>query len=235
LHYNLLFNGCSYTTGAELEGPERDYEGRDKKVYPYKISQKTGLTYQNIATNGASFDAIVRLTIEWFEAGNTCDLAIIQLTNPHRYEWISDKHKVVDVLMSRKNIMSEFDPSWGQVWEGFQMIDNDPYRKYRFYKNLFFLEQYLESKNINYSFLSLNNLREETGLVRKVPWHRLVKTNLSTVPYIQGGILESLGTGRGHGDYTPNLGTKFHAGTHPSELGHEKIADYIINNFDYFK
>lgn len=230
-----MFNGCSYTKGAELEGPEGDYKGRDKKVYPYKVSQKTGLTYQNIASNGASFDTILRLTIEWFEAGNTCDLAIIQLTNLHRYEWISDEKGSIDVLMSQKKAILTLHPSFGPVWEGFHAIDNDSFKKYRFYKNLFFLKTYLESKNINYSFLSLNNLRIETGVVSKIPFARLCKINLSTIPHIQGGILEPLSTGRGHGDYTPNLGKMFYKGSHPSELGHEKIADYIINNFDYFQ
>lgn len=66
MHYNLLFNGCSFTQGSELQGKENNLEYRDQHRFSQVISNKTGLSHKNIAMGGSSNDRIARTTIDWF-------------------------------------------------------------------------------------------------------------------------------------------------------------------------
>ena len=93
MHYNFLFSGCSWTFGSELEGISDDQEHRRKHRYSHLIAKKYNKTYDNIAEGGSSNDRIIRKTIEWFEQGNTCDIAIIQFTLVCRIEYITEIEK----------------------------------------------------------------------------------------------------------------------------------------------
>lgn len=167
MHYNLLFNGCSYTKGSELEGIDHDCEYRDRHRYSHVISERLEKTYDNISVAGNSNDRIVRETLEWFNAGNTCDLAIIQWTEISRVEYISPyaKHPV------------HFNPqfvitNWGDKdmrkikkdYEETQLAHEHFYKHYyntmmgiyNFYKNLYVLEQFFEKNNINHYMIKLS-------------------------------------------------------------------------------
>lgn len=91
MHYNLLFNGCSFTEGAELQGITNNYEYRNTHRFSHVVSDLTGLTYANISKHGSSNKRILRTTVGWFEKGNTCDHATIQWTNRSRLEIFADK------------------------------------------------------------------------------------------------------------------------------------------------
>ena len=252
MHYNLLFNGCSYTQGSELEGLNHDFEYRNRHRYSHIISERLGKTYDNISIGNNSNDRIVRETLEWFNAGNTCDLAIIQWSHITRAEYISPyaKHPV------------NFNPKFVTTkWEGTKKINQDHeetklahehYYKYyyspmvgiyNFYKNLYILEQFFEKKNINYFMIKLSpnfyvgNKSNKIYLNDHHPndlsdfyWKTLCKHNFFDIPNIIETILS-----KDKENFTPNythLGHKYLYGSHPSELGHQKIADFVISKIE---
>lgn len=251
MHYNLLFNGCSYTQGFELQGINDDFEHRDRHRYSHIISERLGKTYDNISMSGNNNGRIVRETLEWFNAGNTCDLAIIQWSHITRVEYISPyaKHPVM------------FCPEFVVTkWEGTKKINKDHeetklaheyYYKYyynpmigiyNFYQNLYILEQFFEKNNINYFMIKLSpnfyvGDKSDNSYLNASPndlinfyWKNLCKHNFFDIPSIRNTILS-----RDKENYTPNythLGKKYLCGAHPSELGHQRIADFIISKID---
>jgi len=247
MHYNLLFNGCSYTQGGELEGINKDYEYRDRHRYSHIVSERLEKTYDNISISGSSNDRIVRETLEWFNAGNTCDLAIIQWSHIDRLEYISSyaKHPV------------NFNPpfvftGWGGPKRDHEetKIAHEHFYKhyynpmlgiYNFYKNLYILEQYCEKNNINYFMIKLSSkfsnksskllLNDNPEDLTNFYWKTLCKHDWFDIPPIRDTMFNT----REKENFTLNykhLGHQFLTGTHPSELGHQRIADFIINKIE---
>lgn len=97
----LLTNGCSWTWGGGLEDyfttNERiDHDKRESLVWPYYV----GNHFQankiiNLSRGCSSNQRIVRTTFDWFlqnYSGIEPVLAIIQLTDPSRYEYYHTKN-----------------------------------------------------------------------------------------------------------------------------------------------
>jgi hypothetical protein len=243
MHYNLLFNGCSHTQGTELEGKTKDFEYRNKYRYSHIISEKTGKTYDNIAWGGGSNNRIARTTIEWFESGNTCDFAIIQFTLLNRIEFVSKLTGELS-LFGNSNFVDVYQNDFYPVERPIDYIEmKKSFEEYychvynfniglnNFYKNLFLLEQYFEIKNIPYYFIKITR-KEYTDNYIDVPWASLCKTHYLSIPSINGDILNSVPVGD---DYAPDYSKddekyKCLNGIHPSELGHQKIANHIIKH-----
>lgn len=79
----IYFDGCSWTTGAELENPE---EERFSKL----LCNELGAEETNVAISGGSNDRIVRnLLVD--KNVEDYDLAVIQMTLPTRTEYHDDK------------------------------------------------------------------------------------------------------------------------------------------------
>ena len=245
MHYNLLFNGCSFTNGSELQGKNSDWEYRRLNRFSHIISEKTNKTYDNISIGGSSNDRIVRSTIEWFEAGNTCDLAIIQLTLISRIEFISNYTAYPVNFAPGANIplmwevegKIENKKDYNDAKEAFESyyahVYNDNLGLYNFYKNLFVLEQYLEKNNIKYFFIKLAGERGWIDKPQKnIYWRSCCKHTYSSIPAINGTILDIENKDYFTKDYSSE-GYPALNGKHPSELGHQKIADYIINKVNW--
>jgi len=238
MHYNLLFNGCSFTKGSELQGKTKDFEYRRINRFSHIISEKTNKTYANIAEGGSSNDCIVRSTIEWFEAGNTCDLAIIQLTHISRIEFIS-RYAARPVNFSPKRIvlspqeMAENKKDAIDIRESniiyYRHVYNDNLGFYNFYKNLFILEQYLEKNNIKYFFLKLtgNGKSIYPEQEENLCWGSCCKHTYLSIPSINTTILDMNNKNYCTKDYSSE-GYSMLNGKHPNELGHQKIAEYLI-------
>jgi len=249
MHYNLLFNGCSFTFGAELER----FGGREHlKSHRFSslVSNHFNKTHDNIAIGGSSNDAIVERTIDWFRKGNTCDLAVIQFTfrerqlyydydetsyeqeffilpsgsvfntgmdfkhnsflNPHIH---LDKHKAKIKIKVNKYYSSFYSKELGNQ---------------NLHKNIFFLKTYFESHKIKYFFISLppveycitDSYKHNLKLFSIIDYGKgnsilgkIIRSENFCKPAI---INNSMGKK-----------TRF-GGTHPSEIGHQKIANYII-------
>tara|TARA_S200002703_G_scaffold18305_1_gene14970 strand:- start:78 stop:782 length:705 start_codon:yes stop_codon:yes gene_type:complete len=234
MHYNLLFNGCSYTWGGELEGINKDIEHRLTHRFSHLVSEKTGLTYTNISRSGSSNERILRTTAEWFEEGNTCDHAIIQWTNRNRVEYFSEKqvknHHDTPRYYNIYSTIKSFNQLGKSIQESFIHIQNDSNDQNNQDRCMYWMEHLLKDK-CSFDYLKLQKESKEvfkeyyeTGTYYK---HR----TKFPITYINDDILnESRIFYCSRIEGYPNLG-----GGHPNALGHRRIAEYIINNFDYFQ
>jgi hypothetical protein len=250
MHYNFLFNGCSWTFGAELEGITDNQEHRRTHRFSHLIAENYNKTYDNISKSGKSNDSIVRTTIEWFEQGNTCDIAIIQFSTISRIEYISEVERHL-VNFTSQSISLRWKTDSSKIdYKITEKAHNSFYKDfynvnlglYNFYKNLFVLEQYFEKKNIPHIFLRLTddkhlimnnnqNLFNDT----KFYWKSLCKHDYFDLYSLKGEILE-MHNRKEYLKYTTENytkeGFKYLTGTHPNELGHQKIAKFIINKLN---
>jgi len=233
MHYNLLFNGCSFTEGAELEGIAEDYEHQRLHRFSHLVSEKTGLTYANISKSGASNDKILRTTVEWFEEGNTCDHAIIQWTSRKRVEYLSETILKPDTTKLSKyyNIYpyQTFNQLGKSILESFIHIQNDSNDQNNEDRCMYWMEKLLKDK-CSFDYLKLGKESKVIDEYYKLASYHKHRTKFP-ITYIEGDILPKniIFYCRRIEGY-PNL-----SGGHPNALGHRRIADYIINNFDYFQ
>jgi len=256
MHYNLLFNGCSCTYGGELNGIDDDIEHQRTHRFSHLVAKHYSKTYDNIALNGKSNDWIVEKTINWFEEGNTCDLVVIQFADNKRNILYYDEGEqntqpkeydtTTPLLHTNKSIWAQFLLSKGYDERRIRsnIYYKNIYTKYmgqqNYYKNLFFLNNYFKTKNIPAIFLKLSSFDgkfEKTDV--DFGW-KLHCKNIK-VKDISGDILpvfyEDIEKKHYCKNYTYLYKTKndnprlaFLKGTHPNEFGHQKIADYIIDN-----
>tara|TARA_S200002703_G_scaffold18305_1_gene14971 strand:- start:772 stop:1503 length:732 start_codon:yes stop_codon:yes gene_type:complete len=239
MHYNLLFNGCSYTWGAELEGINRDYEYQHTNRFSHLVSENTGLTYANISKAGASNERILRTTVKWFEEGNTCDHAIIQWTHRWRVEYFSNfnllktsinsnqKPRFFDIIPLIKEIYNSRGNDLTRNFISIQNAANDQNNEDRC---MYWMEKLLKDK-CSFDYLKMQKESEVVDEYYKIsPYHKY-RTKFP-MTYIIGDILPKNKVIY----YCKKIpGYPILNGSHPNESGHRRIADYIINNFQYFK
>jgi len=249
MHYNLLFNGCSFTYGSELEGINNDREHQRTHRFSHLVAEHYGKTYDNISISAKSNDWIVEQTINWFEEGNTCDLAVIQFTENIRTIIYGDgdkkdtQPKVYDIL---RPVLSTDKSVWAHCFLEGKCIEHriksniyykNIYTEYmgqqKYYKNLFFLNNYFKTKNIPAIFLKMEkNISVDFG------W-KLHCENIK-VKDMKGDIIPFWREDKEKIYYCKDYSYKYKEkknpylvflnGVHPNEFGHQKIADYIIDN-----
>jgi len=242
VHYNFLFNGCSWTYGAELESLEKNYEHQKTHRFSHLVSEHFKKTYDNVSQSGISNDSIVEKTIEWFENGNTCDIAIIQFTTVTRTIWYDSdykKYSISPVLTSNnKKIYSDTIALKTKLY--YKTFYSNLLGHQNYYKNLFFLEKYLAEKNIKYLFTKLsisdqyeydeNNENNDYGWKKycsKIKVKLLKELIGKQTNYQKNTIVNE--------NYCKDFLNKkypFLNGVHPSELGHQKIANYLIEEIN---
>ena len=231
---DLFFCGDSDTWGAELEGLEGDHAKRESLRFSNLVAQDLGKTHHNISKSGACNDWIVKQTVDWFEAGNTCDAAIIQFSEPRRWGYY-DKKGVYESMAGQKgwghsgikeDQLIAHKAYYESVWSLHLELDN-------YYKNLFFLSNYLNYKIAtegSYSYMKkpkviFNTLTKRPKLgqghyetVKSNSWYDLCKN----IAVGEHGRL--IGKNR-----CPLIDrNKFLGGTHPNPQGHRNIADDIL-------
>ena len=243
----ILFDGCSWTVGMELENIERDR-------FSTLVSDHYQTEHMNIAESGKSNDGILRTTIRHCE-NNHVDIAVIQLTKMSRREVLSPDKGRPDFYGNcyyRINV-NRRDDAIQSYYTNLQTHEDDIAN---FYKNKFLLEQYFKAKNISYFFVQLN--RKKSMVPPKIlsSWQLMSPEPVPSLYNVLGG--ESFSTPYfDHSKFTvvhehPELSEygielireelnpdqKALAGkkrkpkyrTHPNSKGHRKIADYIIEN-----
>ena len=237
MHYNLLFNGCSFTAGGELEGINKDWEYQRTHRFSHVISQKTGLTYDNISQSGASNDRILRTTVEWFEKGNTCDHAIIQWTLRNRIDYFSsecffpDKKPRYYPIHPHVDCRQYFNHRGRIIVMSYIDIQNNSNDQNNEDRCMYFMEKLLKDK-CSFDYLKLEREPEVVSEYYELSPYHIYRTKFP-IPHLRGDILSQ---NTDTEEYCSNYkGINWLNGCHPNELGHEKIADYIINNFDYFQ
>lgn len=222
MHYNLLFNGCSFTYGAELEGVSNDIEHQRTHRFSHLVAEHFGMTYDNISNSGKSNDWITEKTIEWFESGNTCDIAIIQLTIKSRVMWYDGEKEYHLGIMKDDNKKSNL--AWNLYYKTFY---SDILGNINVCKNLYILEQCFEKHHIKPFFLEI--VRRVDGSIEfNNSWGKLCKTkqliNVHDIIGYREKEKENYCI-----DYKDRKKYRWLTGAHPNELGHQKIANHIIN------
>lgn len=219
---HLLFVGDSDTWGAELEGLEGDHARRESLRFSNLVAQDLGKTHENISKSGACNDWIVSQTVNWFEAGNVCETAVIQFSEPRRWGYY-DKNGIYENMANQKGWAAEgikedqliaHKAYYESIWSEHLELDN-------YYKNLFFLHNYLQYK-CQVLFNTLTS-RPMPGIAKyqNTPcnqWAELCKN-------IEIGEHKTLIDGH-HCPYID--AKKALGGSHPNATGHRNIADDIL-------
>ena len=214
-HYDLLFCGDSWTFGGELDqlNPEL-YDYRREHRFSHVVSQKLNKTYYNISLGGVSNDWIVQHTVDWFQRGNSCDVAVIQFTLNSRISYFYQNIYHTKQLFQIEKFLPKF-------------LTNDFNAHQSYRKNLFFLDVYLKSINVKPIYLTI---QEKQKFDRNVFWERYCKDIR-----VQN-LFEILDFDKKNNYIKPQ--THIHwslTGSHPSVCGHKIIADYLMENIYYFK
>lgn len=234
MHYNLLFNGCSFTAGAELDGVEADVNYRDKHRFSHVVSEKTGLSYCNISKGGSSNSAILSRTVEWFEQGNTCDHVIIQWTARIRRDYINEQCEYYSIfptsaLRTVPNQYQRITRKRMDFWKHYQHIHSFIDDQYNQDMCMYWMEYFLKDKcSLFYLKLCVDNPTKIPEQYYEISAYHKYKSN-KKIHFIAEDILDR------STDYCTHIPGTLILGTHPNELGHQKIADYIIKNDSYFK
>tara|TARA_B100000427_G_scaffold159184_1_gene132198 strand:- start:7013 stop:7627 length:615 start_codon:yes stop_codon:yes gene_type:complete len=201
----ILFDGCSFTFGDELENPEKD-------AFPHLVA-RMGLMdgakprlYTSIGECGKSNDGILRTTINFCE-NNPVTLAIIQFTNFSRRE-VMNSGKDTYFRINAEN------PDEGSL-EYFKHFQNKNDDVANYHKNKFLLESYFKKRNIRYFFLNLQKMKLVEGYTPSSWYHLADKSPVSNMKTILGGK-------RWHPE---NYVTG-----HPNKRGHQLIAQHIYEN-----
>ena len=214
----ILFDGCSWTWGAELE---------DKETYRFSqlLSEMTNRDHVNLGQPSKSNNGILRTTLEYCER-NPVDIAVIQFTGTSRTEIRMPKQDKYKSLSIGKVLKNSNKDDLSRIY--YENIHNKNEEIANFHKNKFLLEYYFKSKNIPYFFVHIHRPNQRLEDVVTSSWGKMmdqkpVKSllellgNRFTHPhhYAQGRQKESDRRSRGH----PNI------------QGHKIIAEYIYDNF----
>lgn len=154
----LVTNGCSHTSGAELE-----YELQDscyEKAWPKHLANLLQCSSINLAKSGASQDRIIRTTLCWL--GNNLDkikdcFIIILWPGPLRTEIRAD------------GVTWPQDDDWIPLVAGNDVLYKKqfPYEVYRYYESWLSLRDvYLDATNFLKNVISLQN----TLKLYKIPY-----------------------------------------------------------------
>lgn len=141
----LLFDGCSWTYGSELEKPNDDHDKRKRERWSNLVSEHFQTDHVNLGEGGKSNDGILRTTLAYCE-NHKIDLAIIQFTKSNRREILKkDYYKRLNAGRTESDIVAYY-----------KHLNTQEDDIANFYKNKFLLEQYFKSKQIPYYFVQLN-------------------------------------------------------------------------------
>ena len=202
----ILFDGCSWAKGNDLENRRRDR-------WSTIVSDHLKSDHVNLAQGGKCNDGILRTSIEYCE-NNKVDLAVIQFTLVNRREIL---HYNNENYYHRLSINNKDDPS-RSYFKYLNTLEDDVSN---FYKNKFLLEYYFKTNNIRYYFVQLNR-RNALANGSKKPCSWQVLSDAKPLTCLHDII--------GHDKYASPYYDYPTGGTHPNVEGHRKIADHIIEN-----
>lgn len=203
---HLLFNGCSYTWGDELEN-------KLEERFSTLVANHYQAEHANISDCGRSNDAIARTTMEWFADGNTTDLAIIQWTIISRFEGYDDLNKkYFHVTVDKKSKWEHFYKNYYYDQLGVDCL----------FKNYYLLEQFFIANNIKYVFM-FHDCWSNTIINLDSVWKKfIIKKDFH---FLRGMFSQNCILINPLIDDCHFKGTK---GGHPNALGHQAISNYLI-------
>ena len=209
----ILFSGCSFTWGDELQGVEGNHKRRLEKRFSELATNKKSM---NISECGLSNDGIVRKTINFIENYHEKpEYVVVQFT-------VRDRYSLYD--MQWINIMPFMDKPLAKLW--FKNIHNEVYAANELWKCVYLLESYLERREIPYHFMRIDGNRRDWVEDMDNTYRKVCKTkNMTRI------ARDLLGKHRKttkplNPNYCTPINERF-GGGHPSEQGHKIIADYL--------
>ena len=233
MQVDLLFVGDSFTWGEELQGPENYHYKREMQRFSGVMSIDLDKSYDNISRSGVSNDWIVKKTVEWFEAGNSCDTAIIQFSHEKRWLWYDKQGKQHHMPSKYKGkgqqsyLYTSTEKEQAQHMYMKHVVSKDSVLD-NYWKNMFMIRNYLKDK-CKIVHLSLHTAPYGTiGKDYKENfWYKCVgDVSILALKPLLDGCRENF-TPTLNSDILDNNYNKRFSGVHPSAKGHQKIAENI--------
>jgi len=219
----ILFDGCSWTYGCELENIEEER-------WSTLVSNHFNTEHVNLSRWGKSNDGILRTTMHHCE-NHKVDLAVIQFTKNNRREILSGdsyyrmKHGKANTLMDQASL------------DYYKYLNTPEDNVANFFKNKFLLEHYFKVHKIPYVFVKINlkttkyysRKHSETDSVNPSSWQMM--SDSSPVPCLYD-VLGGWNIPPYYDYETYRKQNVKKEGTHPNAKGHRKIADFLISIID---
>ena len=209
----VLYTGCSWTWGSELEGVESNHE--------YRCANRFSGSHTNIAQNGISNEGIVRSTIKYIE-NNKVDFVVVQFTIMDRYSVYNNKWINLQAYMTDPKMKNHLARMF------LKNFHNSVYAHNEFWRNVCLLENYLENRDIPYYFMRVDmdqHVRpEQTNEYREASKNKnMFKLCDDLLGHVQKNGKEP------NPNYCPNLShlNPYFGGGHPSAKGHKLIANHL--------
>tara|TARA_S200002703_G_C3744554_1_gene229059 strand:- start:123 stop:791 length:669 start_codon:yes stop_codon:yes gene_type:complete len=208
----IVFAGCSFTWGFELENPE---EQRFSRLVCNKLEAEE----INVSHPGYSNDLLLHKFLKYCtstEGGNP-DIAVIQWTQISRWQMWDDSQDDWETL----NINKKYKLQWNAV-RYYRHVYTEHCGIENYWKNVYLAEQYCKDNNIKLIMMDMNYKKPTVDYVS--PYQSLceIGKSPSKMPSIQRGIVpysKSM-TPAERQEYWMEL-------KHPSPKGHQLIADYV--------
>jgi len=209
----ILYTGCSWTWGSELEGIEKNNE--------FRLTNRFSGSHTNIAQNGLSNEGIVKNTIKYIE-NNKVDFVVVQFTIMDRYSVYNNKWINLQAYMTDPKMKNHLARMF------LKNFHNSVYAHNEFWRNVCLLENYLENKDIPYYFMRVDmdqHVRpEQTNEYREASKNKnMFKLCDDLLGHVQKNGKEP------NPNYCSDLShlNPYFGGGHPSARGHKLIADHL--------
>lgn len=229
----LFTNGCSFTWGGELykslydrngelleySNPDPVNQERLTRVWPFHLAGKLNAdSCVNLSIGCGSNDRIVRTTIDYFTQHRPGEwTAVIQWAHPHRFEYWEEETQAWTLIIPQCGTLGK--NVHGDVFDRVSKFKDQVYRNYtdytyaqKYWTQVVGLASFFVANNIKYYFV---NLMPNT-------YYNLLDPHQQQ--YLENNITW-IGQGARH-DLVNMFDSKFST-AHPTELGHQQIADYF--------
>lgn len=197
----IVFAGCSFTWGDELENPEEER-------YSRLVCNKLGAKEVNVSRCGWSNDLILHNFLKRPKP----DVAVIQWTQISRWQMWDDSQDDWETL----NINKKYNLQWNAV-RYYRHVYTDQHGIENYWKNVYLVEQYCKDNDIKLIMMNMNDKKPTVDYMS--PYQCLCK---SKIPSIQRGIIPV------PKHKTSEWYEYWMEYFHPSPKGHQMIADYLI-------
>jgi len=201
----IVFAGCSFTWGDELENPE---EQRFSRLVCNKLEAEE----YNVSCCGWSNDLILHNFLKFSTTCGKPDVAVIQWTALSRWQMWNDTQNDWEVLCTQKKYHLKLNAVryYRNVYTHQHGIEN-------YWKDVYLAEQYCKDNDIKLIMMDMNYKKPTVDYVS--PYQFLCKGYRQN---IVGGLLPK------PKHIKPNeLREYYMKNWHPSFKGHQMIADYL--------
>ena len=206
----IVFAGCSFTYGDELENPE---EQRFSRLVCNKLQAEE----YNVSRSGSSNDLLFHKFLKYCtstEGGNP-DIAVIQWTQKSRWQmWDNTQNdwESITIQMAEKKLWNAF--------RYYRHVYTDQHGIESYWKNVYLAKQYCKDNDIKLIMMDKSDVSIESRWVDYVsPYQSLCKNKIPAiirdiVPFSKSMTLAE------RQEYWMER-------QHPSPKGHHLIADYV--------